>query len=541
MRHLLTLALFVSASAFADPADIDRTGGWDVNAPLGPSRTVEFSTDEGTWMNLDVHPDGSEIIFDLLGDLYVVPIEGGQARRLTQGAAYDMQARYSPDGSQVLFNSDRGSVKNAWIADYDGETLGEPQVVTDQQANAINATAWTPDGNWVLGRKRVTDVSSIGIAELWMYHKDGGAGVKVLAEGGELDAFNATSDGRYIYLGQAGPFSYGRNPYSSVWSVVRYDRKTGESRPVTGGNGSAAVPVLSPDEQSVAFVRRVGTSTTLWIHNLADGSERQVWDDLDRDMIEGFGTNYIYPAYDWTPDGEDLIVWAGGKINRVAADGSGSSIVPFEASVSMTIHEPLRSSQDPAPDTVQSRLIRWPNVSPDGKTLVFNALGHLYFMSLPDGRPQRMTSNSEFEFAPTFSPDGDRVAFTTWDDDEGGTLRTISMRRGTPGSESTLYESRAQLVNPAYSPDGSKLVFVEGSGANLRDQYLGSELRHDIRVIDADGRGNPIEVTSTTNRGPIMRVARPTFSADGERIWFFDDQPVAGQQRGQHQQVLHEP
>ena len=59
-----------------------------------------------------------------------------------------------------------------------------------------------------------------------------------------------------------------------------------------------------------------------------------------------------------------------------------------------------------------------PVVSPDGNTLVFNAMGHLYFMTLPDGKPQRMTTNDAFEFAPTFSPDGSRVAFTTWSDDE---------------------------------------------------------------------------------------------------------------------------
>ncbi|NIS91399.1 MAG: amidohydrolase family protein, partial [Woeseiaceae bacterium] len=532
MRHLLTLALLVSGPAIADTPAIDRSGTWDVDGPLGPSRMLEFTTDEGTWMNLDVHPDGSEIVFDLLGDLYVVPIEGGTARRLTEGAAYDMQARYSPDGSQILFNSDRGSVKNAWIADYDGESLGEPTAVTEQNGNMINAAVWMPDGEWILARKRITDVSSIGMGELWMYHTDGGSGVQILSEGGEVDAFNATRDGRYLYLGQSGPFSYERNPYTAIWSVVRYDRETGETRPVTGGNGSAVAPVLSPDEQSIAFVRRVGTKTTLWVHNLQDGSERQVWDGLDRDMIEAFGGNYIYPAYDWTPDGESVIVWAGGKINRVAVDGSGTSVIPFEAEVSVRLHDALRAKQDPAPDTVQSKLIRWPVISPDGNTLVFNAMGHLYFMTLPDGKPQRMTTNSEFEFAPTFSPDGNHVAFTTWDDDDGATLRSISMRRGTPGSESVLYRSRTQLVNPAYSGDGSKLLVVAGSGANLRDQILLSELRQDILMLNANGRGGVTEITSTTNRGPTMRVTRPTFSADGERIWFFDSQPIPGQQRG---------
>jgi imidazolonepropionase-like amidohydrolase/Tol biopolymer transport system component len=528
---MLTLAALVTTSALADT--VDRTGKWDVDAPLGPSALLEFTTDEGTWMNLDVHPDGDRIIFDLLGDLYVVSIDGGKATRLTEGAAYDMQPHFSPDGTQVLFNSDRGSVKNAWIADYDGESLSEPRVVTDQSGNMINAANWTADGDWVLARKRVTDVSSIGVAELWLYDTNGGNGVQVIPAEGEVDSFSTTRDGRYMYLARSGPFSYERNPFGRIWSVVRMDRNTGEFRDVTGGNGSAVVPVLSPDENSIAFIRRANNKTTLWVHDLRDGSERQVWDGLDRDMIEAFGGNYIYPAYDWTPDGNSLVIWAGGKINRVAVDSASASIIPFEADVSVNLHEPLRASQDPDTDSVQARLIRWPVISPDGNTLVFNALGHLYFQALPDGQPQRVTDGDAFEFSPTFSPDGSRLAFTTWSDDDGATLATASMRRGAPGSVSTLYRSKTQLVNPAYSADGVQLLVVAGSAVNLRGGILGGEQRHDILVLNADGRGQVTEVTSTTNRGSQRRVTRPTFSKDGTRIWYFDDQPIPGQPRGQ--------
>jgi Tol biopolymer transport system component len=94
--------MFLAAVAAAD-APIDRTGKWDVNGPLGPEQgSLAFTTSEGTWMNLDVHPDGDRLLFDLLGDLYLLSIDGGEAKRLTDGAAYDFQARFSPDGSQVL-------------------------------------------------------------------------------------------------------------------------------------------------------------------------------------------------------------------------------------------------------------------------------------------------------------------------------------------------------------------------------------------------------------------------------------------------------
>ena len=64
MHRFLILSLFATTIALGEPETIDRSGAWDVNGPMGPSSTLEFSTDEGTWMSLDVHPDGEQIIFD---------------------------------------------------------------------------------------------------------------------------------------------------------------------------------------------------------------------------------------------------------------------------------------------------------------------------------------------------------------------------------------------------------------------------------------------------------------------------------------------
>src|SRR5689334_22111421 len=73
---------------------------WDITADLGPTTKLAFDTSEGTWMNVDVSPDGRQIVFDLLGDIYTMPIAGSgtaAATRLTSGPAFDMQPRFSPD------------------------------------------------------------------------------------------------------------------------------------------------------------------------------------------------------------------------------------------------------------------------------------------------------------------------------------------------------------------------------------------------------------------------------------------------------------
>ncbi len=90
------------------------------NLPLEPTRTISFTTNEGTWMSLDVSPDGKTIIFDLVGDLYSIPFRGGEARRITSGIAFDSQPVFSPNGEKISFISDRGGSENLWVANNDG-------------------------------------------------------------------------------------------------------------------------------------------------------------------------------------------------------------------------------------------------------------------------------------------------------------------------------------------------------------------------------------------------------------------------------------
>jgi len=528
VRHLFLPLILTVSAALADDV-IDRSGSWDVNGPLGESSELKLSIDEGTWMNLDVHPDGKSIVFDLLGDLYLMPISGGNAQQLTSGAAYDIQPRFSPDGKQILFTSDRGGLSTLWIADFDGNALSEIHVLIDGKANTWGSGSWDESGDWVFARKRQTDTSSIGISELWMFHRNGGSGVKLVADGAEIASFSASSDGRFLYYGASGPFAYDRNPYTSIWSINRYDRKTGEKQVISQGNGSSASPLVSPDGKSIAFLRRAGTRTTLWIHELATGAERQIFDGLDRDQIEAFASHNVYPGYDWTADNENLIIWAAGRIWQVTVNNGDAVTLPFHVDTVVKYHQPLRSARNPAEGTVAAKLIRWPVISPDGKSMAFNALGHLYWMRLPDGKPQRVTDMTAFEFAPQFSPDGSRLAFTSWNDKTGGALHTVSWRRSGPGNLQTLYRSGTQLVNPAFSADGRKLLVVAGSGANLRGQDLGAELRHDILLLDVRQRGKPQLIVSTANRGSQTRITRPSFSADGKRIYYFDNEGGGGE------------
>ena len=139
---ILLLAVATGASA-QTKAQNDSAAAQAVKAkslPLIPTRTLEFTTDEGSWISLDVSPDASTIVLELLGDLYTLPITDGTATRITSGMAYDMQPRYSPDGTKLVFVSDRDGAEDLWIADADGT---DARALTTTERESVHTRART--------------------------------------------------------------------------------------------------------------------------------------------------------------------------------------------------------------------------------------------------------------------------------------------------------------------------------------------------------------------------------------------------------------
>jgi hypothetical protein len=147
-------------------------------------------------------------------------------------------------------------------------------------------------------------------------------------------------------------------------------------------------------------------------------------------------------------------------------------------------------------------------------------------MDLPSGTPKRLTGRDDLEFAPAFSADGRRLAFVTWDDNAGGSVWVASFDGDGLGRIQRVTETPGQYANPAFSRDGSKVVFLRGSGASFRDEDLSDELWHEIHWVSPDG-GPMHYVIGTKNRGANRRMARPTFSLDGERIYYVEDEDPA--------------
>ncbi|MCE2789549.1 MAG: amidohydrolase, partial [Saprospiraceae bacterium] len=208
---LLSLAILLTYSGFSQ----DKTK-WDVNHPPGTSKQVSFTTQEGTWMNLDLSPDGKTLAFDLLGDIYTMPAEGGKATCLRSGLAWEVQPRWSPDGRKILFTSDAGGGDNVFVMQADG--TGATQI-TKENFRLLNNAVWAPDGQYIIARKHFTSSRSLGAGELWMYHTSGGDGIQLTKRKNDQQDVNEPSvspDGSILYYSEdvypGGYFQYNKDP-----------------------------------------------------------------------------------------------------------------------------------------------------------------------------------------------------------------------------------------------------------------------------------------------------------------------------------------
>jgi Tol biopolymer transport system component len=504
------LALPLLADAKTEDSKKKETK-WDVNADHGPTKTVRFSVDEGTWMDLDVNPDGRQIVFNLLGDLYLLPIEGGKAKRISSGPAWDVQPRFSPDGSEIAFTSDRGGGNNLWRMPASG---GDAFQVSKEDFRLLNNPAWTPDGQYLIGRKHFTGERSLGAGELWMYHVSGGSGLQLTKQKNDQQDLGepaVSPDGRFVYFSEdvsPGPFfQYNKNPYDVIYAIKRLDRQNGEIQAIVATPGGAVRPQPSPDGKSLAFVKRVREKSVLHVVDLDSGLVKPLWDDLSHDMQEAWAIFGPYANFDWTPDSASLVIWAQGKLWKVDAASGTPAQIPFSADVEQRVAEPLRFQQKLDANTFTPKMIRDVATSPDGKTLVFHAVGHLWTKALPNGKPVRLASESaKSEYQPAFSADGKKLLYTTWSDEAQG---AILERDLATGQTRTITAKPGFYYGPRYSRDGSQIVYAKTSGGSITGNLNSGETG--IYLMPSAG-------------GEARRIAKsggnPQFSADGKRVYF---------------------
>lgn len=489
--------------------------------PLKPTRRVEFTTNEGTWLSLDVSPDGTTIIFDLLGDLYTMPISGGEAKKITSGMAFSNQPHFSPDGQFIAFVSDRGGAENVWISDADGSN--PKQLSQDEQVEFASPT-WTPDGQYVIAARE--SQFPIQTFELWMYHVKGGGGVQITKFRGKPDVnprdwtntlgASASADGRYLYYAsRPGFFDKVYNVSFPLSQIARRDRITGEEDVITDAPGSAFRPLISRDGNKLVYGTRYETETGLRIRDLKTGEEHWLKYPVQRDDQESLFTRDFLPTYSFTPDSKDVVVTWGGKIHRVNVASGEEHEIPFSAKVTRDLgpdlNLPLRVEDGP----VQVRIIQAPVQSPDGKRMVFSALTHLYLVDVPSGAPKRVTHDQNREFQPAWSPDGQWLAYVTWST-EGGHIWKV--RGDGTGAPQQLTRVPAYYRDPVWSPDGQRIVALRAPRIAHVEEFdeFGRQGSMDLIWLPAEG-GDAHYIV------PARGAQHPHFGPEKDRIYIYSD------------------
>lgn len=494
----LPVAAFASlagSAAAQSPAQNDSAAKAATAAkglPLIPTRTLSFTTTEGSWLSIDIDPTGRTLIFDLLGDLYTMPITGGTAARITSGLPYDMQARYSPDGKSIVFVSDRDGAENIWIADADG---ANPRALTTTERENYVSPAWTPDGQYIVATKG---------SQLWIWHKDGGSGVQMTGQarpGGPAPspqnfylgaAFGADSTSLWVNvrgvptpsLAAGTRHAHGEHDGRSTAreigpiQIAELERGTGQLRIRTHEHEGAFRPVPSPDGKWLVYATRFDSRAALKLLDLTTGEDRWLVMDVQRDDHQGGGSRDrdLYPGSAFTPDSRALITSYGGAIRRVEIPSGRVSTIPFSAAVDQPLG-PLVKFDYPINDSVLTvTQIRGARPSPDGKRLAFTALGRLWIADLPAsaGGPgnqnrtpavirnaRRLTDADVVEHGPVWSPDGRYLAYVTWDDSLGGQIQRV--RTDIRAAPEALTRVPAFYDKLAYTRDGTRLLAIRGS------------------------------------------------------------------------------
>ena len=513
----LTAAGAVAFTALADSDDKmkkEDAPKWDVQNPPGETREIDINVTEGTWMSLDVSPDGKTIVFDMLGDIYTMPASGGKATNIASGMAWDMQPRFSPDGKQIAFTSDRAGGDNIWVMDVDGENAKQ---ITKESFRLMNNPTWSPDGTYIAAKKHFTTSRSLGTGEIWLYHMKGGTGVKLVKRPSETHQKELgepifAPDGKSIYYTQnttpGGRFIYAQNSHAELFQIKEYDLETGEISTAAGGYGGAVRGAPSPDGKSLAFVKRVEARSKLFLKDLESGEERMIFDNLDQDMQETWGVQGMYPNMDWSPDGSAIYFWAKGKIHKLTLANDAVKEIPFKVSDTRTVMDAPRPSVDVAPDEFSIKMPRFVQASPDGQSLVFESLGKLYLRNMRNGRVKHLTKLPKElrELYPSWSRDGKSVVFTTWDDEEMGAIHSINI---TSGKVTTLTDKPGIYTRPRLSPSGEYLTFEKSGQSSLLKQNHTSN--PGIYIMALDG-GDMIRISKSGND--------PHFDGDDLRVFF---------------------
>ncbi|MEZ4416480.1 MAG: amidohydrolase family protein [Gemmatimonadota bacterium] len=499
------------AAQVADPAVIARHDSTAKRSlPLEQGRTVSIDLSEGSWMSVDVSPDGRLLVFDYLGDLFTLPIEGGTATQLTAGMAFDAQPRFSPDGSRIVFTSDRDGGQNIWVQSLDGRDTVQ---ISKGKANRAESPEWTPDGRYVVAS--VGDFRGSRQPTLKLFHVEGGSGSYLIEGSSPRKGIGAAfgPDGRWVwYAERTGASDWTYNAQLPQYQLRVYDRDTGHVYTRTTRYGSGLRPTLSPDGRWLVYGTRHEDQTGLVLRDLGSGDERWLAYPVQHDDQESRATLDLLPGMTFTPDSRAVIASYSGKLWRLPVEDGAATEIPFRVRFDLALG-PEVDFDYPIEDTptFTVRQIRDLVPSPDGTRLAFTALDQLWVSNGDGSAPRRIAQQSVSQHQPVWSPDGSWIAYVTWSGQEGHIMRARADGRGQPEQ---LTRQGGLYLTPAWSPDGARIVALRGAARSFLESSSPGATGGADELVWIPAVGGDASLIA-----PAEGRSDPHFTAEGDRIW----------------------
>lgn len=463
-----------------EPLNIDQL-------PIKPSREISFAINEGSYLDVDVSPDGSTILFSCLGELFSLPVKGGNAKQLTRGLAINRRPLWSPDGNLIAYESDATGFVKIHITNTNGipaKVLGEGPFEGDCKS------IWFPDSKQLLINENVYNLT--------------GAASPLPSE--LKNVIGRCIDGESVVFSQ----TISRDSLR----IDKLNLLTGERNTVSGLNvpvGEVNNARVSPDANWLTYIkysqrgRLYSPADSLIAVNLKTGKSKV----LARLGIKFTSPNLGQQHYSFSNDSKYLFIGFGGKIHKLEIATAKDEIVPFWANVKLDLGPLVYNKAVVSLDSFEVKYVRSPSKDPDGKHLIFSALGKIYIMDILDGSTRMLADQPINQFQPAYSPDGKWIAYVSWEDKEGGAVWRILTKGGEPEkltTDSTLY------LQPSWSTDGNKIVVVKG--ANELDDTRGDPGSGEgqILVISVNDK----TVTTVVDTVPLFN--HPTFSNDDKKV-----------------------
>jgi Tol biopolymer transport system component len=523
-RHLLTTrrtALAVAVAACMLSACQLHGGGRvdQLNDLRGPTQDLRVELREGTNMAASPSPDGKRIVFSAQGALWVIPVGGGIATRITDWHLEPTAPVWSPDGKRIAFQNyaPEGNY-HIWTIDPDGRHLEE----LSTGPNDDREPAWTPDGSALVFS---SDRSNDGQYKIWMVPSAGGPPAQVTAGPGAESNPVVSPDGSQL--------AYVDGP-----NVV--------TRPLSGGGATTMV---------------ANATAPAWA---PDGS--LVYQNADRQLVlhgaQVTSGEDIFPfPVRFLPDGRFLYT-ADGHIRVRDAAGASPDDVAFRAE--LLLRRPVFAHpKDRGFDNFGQRKVTGisaPVLSPDGQSIAFVALNDVWSMRIGEA-PRRLTDDSDRDISPQWTADGTAVYFSTERGNAGQLAvdqvvvatgartrlaaipgRSMALPKLSPTGDRIAYTTLSgqleiwnraagtfeviapavgsQVSTPQWLPDGQHILLVDNERINNRFR----EGYNKLRVIDlATGQGTFHAVAPAPRQISERDEGAAVLSPDGTRVAFIMD------------------